>query len=141
MIDRYDEVAPGFKRSVIHRQVIGPHEMEHEYGLIGGNIFHGELSARAAVPHAPGARLRRLPDPIAGPLQRRSATHGGGGVCGIPGLQAARAALQDAGASAGRRAAAAGARAVTSRPTRPTAAAPDARGPTVAVVGASERPD
>ena len=29
--------------SVLHRQVIGPYEMEHTYGLIGGNIFHGEL--------------------------------------------------------------------------------------------------
>ena len=39
-----DEVAPGFRDSVLHRTVIGPYEMEHTYGLIGGNIFHGELA-------------------------------------------------------------------------------------------------
>jgi phytoene dehydrogenase-like protein len=45
VIDGYNDLAPNFKASIIHRQVIGPHEMETEYGLIGGNIFHGELSA------------------------------------------------------------------------------------------------
>src|SRR5215471_15463436 len=44
MIDCYDEVAPNFKSAILHRDVLGPYELEHEYGLIGGNIFHGELS-------------------------------------------------------------------------------------------------
>ena len=44
MIDLYDAVAPGFRDSIIARDIVGPHEMETEYGLIGGNIFHGELS-------------------------------------------------------------------------------------------------
>ena len=44
LIDLYDQVAPGFKSSIMHRDIVGPHEMEQEYGLIGGNIFHGELS-------------------------------------------------------------------------------------------------
>src|SRR5258706_474065 len=44
VLDRVEELAPGFKSSILHRQVIGPHEMETEYGLVGGNIFHGELS-------------------------------------------------------------------------------------------------
>ena len=35
--------------------------MEHTYGLIGGNIFHGELSGRPAVPQPAGGGLRRLP--------------------------------------------------------------------------------
>ena len=80
----------------IHRQVIGPYEMEHTYGLIGGNIFHGELSRRPALPQP--ARRPGYADfrsPIAGLYQAHSATHGGGGVCGIPGWQAARAVLAD----------------------------------------------
>src|SRR6185369_11728762 len=39
LIDLYDQVAPGFKSSILHRDIVGPHEMEQEYGLIGGNIF------------------------------------------------------------------------------------------------------
>jgi phytoene dehydrogenase-like protein len=42
VIAEYDKHAPGFANLVMHRQVIGPHEMEHEYGLVGGNIFHGD---------------------------------------------------------------------------------------------------
>src|ERR1700744_4737731 len=41
MIDCYNEVAPNFKSSIIHTDIVGPHEMEHEHGLIGGGIFHG----------------------------------------------------------------------------------------------------
>ena len=44
LIDLYDQVAPGFKSSITHRDIVGPYEMEQEYGLLGGNIFHGELS-------------------------------------------------------------------------------------------------
>ena len=41
--------------------MIGPYEMEHEYGLIGGNIFHGELSAEQLFHMRPAAGIRRLP--------------------------------------------------------------------------------
>ena len=44
VIDQVEAVAPGFRDSILHRQVIGPYDMEHTYGLLGGNIFHGELS-------------------------------------------------------------------------------------------------
>ena len=44
LFDRVEVVAPGFKNSVMHRQVIGPKQMQDEWGLIGGNIFHGELT-------------------------------------------------------------------------------------------------
>ena len=54
----YAELAPNLPRSIIHRQVIGPYEMEHTYGLIGGNIFHGELSVDQLFHNrpAPGTR-------------------------------------------------------------------------------------
>ena len=75
VIAGYDELAPGFADSVLHRQVIGPYEMEHEWGLIGGNIFHGELSAEQLFHMRPGARLRRLPhaDPRPVPMLQRHA--------------------------------------------------------------------
>ena len=44
IFDGYTELAPNFKNSIIDYQVIGPYDMEQELGLIGGNIFHGELS-------------------------------------------------------------------------------------------------
>ncbi len=44
LIGRLDEVAPGFSDSVLARQVIGPKQMQEGWDLIGGNIFHGELT-------------------------------------------------------------------------------------------------
>ena len=95
VIDGYTELAPNFKRAIIHRQVIGPYEMEHEYGLIGGNIFHGELSAEQLFHMRPAPGYADYRSPIRGLYQASSATHGGGGVCGIPGYQAAKAAIKD----------------------------------------------
>ncbi|HEX6515343.1 MAG TPA: NAD(P)/FAD-dependent oxidoreductase [Nocardioidaceae bacterium] len=96
MIDLYDAVAPGFKASVIARDVLGPHQLETEYGLIGGNIFHGELSLEQLFHMRPAPGYADYRTPVAGLYYASSATHAGGGVCGIPGMQAARAALHDA---------------------------------------------
>jgi phytoene dehydrogenase-like protein len=95
LIARLDEVAPGFSSSILHRQVIGPHDMETTYGLIGGNIFHGELSASQLFHMRPAPGYADFTTPIRGLYQASSATHGGGGVTGIPALQAVRRLLRD----------------------------------------------
>ena len=95
VIAGYDELAPGFARSVIHRQVIGPYEMEHEYGLIGGNIFHGELTPDQLFHMRPAPGYADFTTPIDGLYQCSSATHGGGGVTGIPALLCTRRILSD----------------------------------------------
>jgi phytoene dehydrogenase-like protein len=95
VLARMEEVAPGFTSSVLHRQVIGPHEMETEYGLVGGNIFHGELSASQLFHARPAAGYADLRTPVRGLYQAGSGTHGGGGVTGIPGRNAGRQVLRD----------------------------------------------
>jgi len=90
VISRMEAVAPGFTGSVLHRQVIGPHTMEREYGLIGGNIFHGELSLGQMFHGRPAAGYADLRTPVRGLYQAGSATHGGGGVTGIPGRNVVR---------------------------------------------------
>ena len=95
LVDCYDEVAPGFKKSVIHRDVVGPWEMENEYGLIGGNIFHGELSLEQLFTMRPAPGYADYRTPIKGLYNGSSATHAGGGVTGIPGWQAYNAAMAD----------------------------------------------
>ncbi|MBV9870915.1 MAG: NAD(P)/FAD-dependent oxidoreductase [Frankiaceae bacterium] len=103
MIDCYNELAPNFKSSILHRDVVGPYEMEHEYGLIGGNIFHGELSLEQLFHMRPAPGYADYRTPIKGLYNASSATHAGGGVCGIPGWQAAKAAIKDSRRSRGRR--------------------------------------
>ena len=95
VVARVDAVAPGFTDSILRRQVIGPYEMEHEYGLIGGNIFHGELSPDQLFHMRPAPGYADFRTPIAGLYQASSATHGGGGVTGIPGLNATRQIVRD----------------------------------------------
>jgi phytoene dehydrogenase-like protein len=95
VIARVEAVAPGFTASVRHRQVIGPHQMQEEYGLIGGNIFHGELSLGQMFHARPAAGYADLRTPVRGLYQAGSATHGGGGVTGIPGRNVVRQVLAD----------------------------------------------
>jgi phytoene dehydrogenase-like protein len=96
VIARVEAVAPGFTGSILHRQVIGPHQMQEEYGLVGGNIFHGELSLGQMFHARPAAGYADLRTPIRGLYQAGSATHGGGGVTGIPGRNVVRQILADA---------------------------------------------
>jgi phytoene dehydrogenase-like protein len=90
LIARLEALAPGFTSSILHRQVIGPHQMQHTYGLVGGNIFHGELSASQLFHMRPAPGYADFTTPIRGLYQASSATHGGGGVTGIPALQVVR---------------------------------------------------
>ena len=72
VIARVETVAPGFTDSILHRQVIGPHQMQQEYGLIGGNIFHGELSLGQMFHARPAAGYADLRTPVRGLYQAGS---------------------------------------------------------------------
>jgi phytoene dehydrogenase-like protein len=95
IFDLYDELAPNFNDSIIDYQVIGPYDMEQELGLIGGNIFHGELSADQLFHMRPAPGYGDYRTPLKGLYHGSSATHAGGGVNGIPGWQAYRQAKKD----------------------------------------------
>jgi phytoene dehydrogenase-like protein len=95
IFDIYDELAPNFRSAMIDYQVIGPYDMEQELGLIGGNIFHGELSVDQLFHMRPAPGYADYRTPIKGLYHGSSATHAGGGVNGIPGWQAFRAAKRD----------------------------------------------
>jgi phytoene dehydrogenase-like protein len=103
VVARMEAVAPGFTDSVLHRQVIGPHRMESEYGLVGGNIFHGELSPDQLFHARPAAGYADLRTPVRGLYQAGSGTHGGGGVTGIPGRNVVRQVVRDRRAERWRR--------------------------------------
>jgi phytoene dehydrogenase-like protein len=95
LIDRFTQVAPNFKRSILHRQVIGPYEMEHDFHLIGGNIFHGELTVDQLFHMRPAVGYADYRTPIRGLYQASSGTHAGGGVNGLPGHHVVREMRRD----------------------------------------------
>ena len=71
MIDTVESYAPGFKASVIARQILSPLDLEREFGLVGGDIFHGRAEPRPALFGKARARPRRLPLAHSGPLHVR----------------------------------------------------------------------
>jgi phytoene dehydrogenase-like protein len=95
LIAHFDDVAPGFRDSVLARQVIGPKQMQEGWDLIGGNIFHGELTVDQLFHMRPAVGYADYRTPISGLYQASSATHAGGGVTGMPGHHAVREILRD----------------------------------------------
>ena len=100
-IDRIFDVveshAPGFRRNVIAHSALSPADLEREFGLTGGDIFHGQLSldqlwsARPVLGHA------NYRTPVKGLYLCGSGAHPGGGVTGAPGHNCAREVLRDFG--------------------------------------------
>jgi phytoene dehydrogenase-like protein len=95
LIQHFDDVAPGFKDSVRARQIIGPKQMQQGWDLIGGNIFHGELTVDQLFHMRPAVGYADYRTPIEGLYQASSATHAGGGVTGLPGHHAVREIVRD----------------------------------------------
>jgi phytoene dehydrogenase-like protein len=95
VIAAVNEHAPNFKASIIARQVLSPLDLERRFGLVDGDIFHGQLtldqlySARPVLGHA-DYRM-----PLAGLYLCGAGAHPGGGVTGLPGRNAALGIIQD----------------------------------------------
>jgi len=90
VMDLIEEYAPGFKSSVLHRQVLSPLDLEETFGLTGGNIFHGEMSVDQLFFLRPVPGWARYRTPIDNLFLCGAGTHPGGGVMGAPGYNAAR---------------------------------------------------
>jgi len=94
-LDALAEYAPNIKEIVLHRQVVSPLDLEQEYGMSGGNIFHGEMSLDQLFFMRPVAGWAKYRTPIRNLYLCGSGTHPGGGVMGAPGYNAAREILHD----------------------------------------------
>jgi len=95
VVETIGRYAPNVPGAVLHRQVITPLDLEREYGLVGGNIFHGEMSLDQLFSLRPTPGLAGHRTPIRGLYLCGSGTHPGGGVMGAPGHNAARVVLRD----------------------------------------------
>ena len=95
VIDTVTKHAPNFKASVIARQVLSPLDLEQRFGLVDGDIFHGQLGLDQLFAMRPvlGHASYRLPVP--GLYLCGSGAHPGGGVTGAPGHNAAREIISD----------------------------------------------
>ena len=97
VVDTLAEYCPGLKESILYRQVLSPWDLEQEFGLTEGNIFHGELSPEQLLFQRPAAGWARYRTPVPRLWMCASGTHPGGGIMGAPGYLAAQAVLQSNG--------------------------------------------
>jgi phytoene dehydrogenase-like protein len=99
--DRRDEIAdaaiaavarfaPDVADCIVHRQVLGPPDVEARIGLTGGHIFQGEC-----LPEQMWDRRFSPRTPVPGLYLCGAATHPGGSVIAINGRNAAMALLSD----------------------------------------------
>ena len=95
VIATLEEYAPGLSDLIEDRLVLGPPDLEARFGLTGGNIFHGEILPDWLFDARPAHTWHRYRTPLPGMYMCGSGTHPGGGVCGAPGRNAARAVLSD----------------------------------------------
>ena len=89
------EHAPNLKRSILHRQVITPLDIERTTGLTEGNIFQGDLALNQLFFLRPSPEWANFRTPIRGYYQCGSGTHPGGGIMGAGGRLAALEILKD----------------------------------------------
>jgi phytoene dehydrogenase-like protein len=95
VVETIDAHAPNFKASIIARQVLSPLDLERRFGLVDGDIFHGQMrldqlySARPVLGHG-DYRM-----PVAGLYLCGAGAHPGGGVTGLPGRNAAVRIIRD----------------------------------------------
>ncbi|MDX1479353.1 MAG: hypothetical protein R3301_16675, partial [Saprospiraceae bacterium] len=96
VVNKIEEYAPGFKDSILFRQVLTPWDIEQKIGLSEGNIFQGELSLEQLLFQRPVAGYADYRTPIHGLFLCGSGTHPGGGIIGSGGELAAKTILKQA---------------------------------------------
>jgi len=89
-----EEYAPGVTGLVEHRQIITPLDLETNYGLTGGHIFHGELSLDQLFTMRPTLGWGQYQSPVTNLFLCGSGTHPGHGLTGGSGQNAAREILR-----------------------------------------------
>jgi phytoene dehydrogenase-like protein len=90
VLERY---APGFRSHILAAEIITPLELERDYGLAGGHIFHGELALDQLFTMRPLLGHARYRTPIGGLYLCGAGTHPGGFLTGGSGRLAADAVI------------------------------------------------
>ncbi len=97
ILDTVEHHAPGFRASIVGQTRLSPKGLEDKFGLIAGDIMHGNMtidqlwSARPVLGHG------SYRGPVKGLYMCGAGTHPGGGVTGAPGHNAAHVIIKDGG--------------------------------------------
>ena len=89
-VETINEYAPGFRETVLARQVLTPVDLENRFGLTEGDIYHGQMDLDQLLFMRPVPGYARYRTPVERLYLCGAGTHPGGGVTGAPGYNAAR---------------------------------------------------
>jgi phytoene dehydrogenase-like protein len=91
------EYCPNLEAAVEHMEVLPPPDIEERFGLLGGNIFQGDMSPDQMFSFRPIPGYGDYRTPIDGLFLCGSGTHPGGGVMAVPGRNCAQVVLRSTG--------------------------------------------
>ncbi len=95
VIDTVTRHAANFRASILGMQVTSPLDLERRFGMIDGDIFHGQLGLDQLFSARPVLGYGAYRMPLPGLYLCGAGAHPGGGVTGVPGHNAAREILKD----------------------------------------------
>jgi phytoene dehydrogenase-like protein len=95
IVETVNRHAANFKNSILARKILSPLDLEREFGLTGGDIFHGALTLDQLFSARPVLGYADYRSPVRGLYLCAAGAHPGGGVTGAPGHNAAREILRD----------------------------------------------
>lgn len=95
IIETVNGYAPNFKASILACSILSPLDLEREFGLVAGDIFHGALTLDQLFSARPVLGYADYRSPVPGLYLCGAGAHPGGGVTGAPGHNAAREILLD----------------------------------------------
>lgn len=87
--------APNLRGHILDRVIITPKDLERDYGLTGGNIFHGAMFFDQLFNNRPTPELADYRTTVDNYYLCGSGTHPGGGVMGANGHNAAQVVIAD----------------------------------------------
>jgi phytoene dehydrogenase-like protein len=95
VIDTLAEYVPNIRDLILYKQVLSPWDLEQQFGLSEGNIFHGELSLEQLAFLRPAPGWAHYKTPVQNLWLCSSGAHPGGGLMGAPGALCARRMLAE----------------------------------------------
>jgi phytoene dehydrogenase-like protein len=97
IFDVVQSYCPNFRRALLGYRALSPLDLERDFGLVGGDIFHGQLSLDQLFSLRPVLGYARYRGPLGGLYHCGAGAHPGGGVSGAPGHNAAVEIARDLG--------------------------------------------
>jgi phytoene dehydrogenase-like protein len=95
VVETLGKYAPNLKSLISSRKVVTPLDYERDYGLAEGSEMHGQMGLDQLLLNRPAPGFVGYRSPVAGLYLCGAGAHPGGGLTGLPGMNAAQEMLRE----------------------------------------------